>query len=78
MKRRRRFAVVDLLGLVLRVWVGAARVPERTGAKTVLERVKAVGQRVSHLLIIWADRGFSGPGFIRWVMDICRWVVQGV
>jgi len=77
-KGRKRFAVVDTLGLILRVWVSAASVPERRGAKTVLERVKAMGQRVSRLHIIWADGGFSGPDFMMWVMDVCRWVVQVV
>ena len=32
------------LGLVLRVWVGSAKIPERTGAKTALKRVKALGK----------------------------------
>lgn len=77
-KGRKRFAVVDTLGLILRVWVSAASVAERTGAKTVLERVKAMGPRVSRLQIIWADGGFSGPAFMMWVMDVCRWVVQVV
>ena len=56
----------------------AASVPEREGAKTLLERVKQLGAAVSRLVIIWADGGFSGEKFLQWVMDTCRWVVQVV
>ncbi|MEO1149145.1 MAG: IS5 family transposase [Cyanobacteria bacterium J06638_22] len=77
-KGRKRFAVVDTLGLVLRVWVGAASVAERTGAQAVLKRVKAMAKKVSRLHIIWADGGFKGPDFMMWVMDVCRWLVQVV
>jgi transposase len=46
-KGRKRFATVDTLGLVLRVFVTAARTPEREGAKQVLKRVKHKGKAVS-------------------------------
>jgi IS5 family transposase len=39
-KGRKRFMTVDTLGLILRVWVTAANVPEREGAKAVLKPVK--------------------------------------
>jgi len=38
--RRKRHLTVDTLGLVLRVFVSAANVGERKGAKRVLKRVK--------------------------------------
>ncbi len=75
---RKRFMTVDTLGLVLRVWVSAASVPERAGAKQVLKQVKQMGQAVSRLHTIWADGGFDGNPFMRWVMDVCRWIVQVV
>ncbi len=50
---------VDTLGLVLRVLVTAASVPEREGAKQVLKQVKQMGQRVSRLHTTWADGGFA-------------------
>jgi|GEM_PF-1910258 len=58
-KGRKRFMTVDTLGLVLRVLVTAASVPEREGAKQVLKQVKQMGQRVSRLHTIWADGGFD-------------------
>ena len=40
---RKRHLSVDLLGLVLRVLVTSASVPERAGAKKVLKRVRGMG-----------------------------------
>jgi transposase len=77
-KGRKRFMTVDTLGLVLRVLVTAANVPEREGGKQVLKRVKHMGKKVSRLTTIWADGGFDGAPFLHWVMDFCRWIVQVV
>ena len=77
-KGRKRFMTVDTLGLVLRVFVTAASVPERSGGKQVLKRVKKMGKKVSCLTTIWTDGGFDGPAFMMWVMDVCRWIVQVV
>lgn len=56
-KGRKRFAVVDTLGLVVRVLVTAASVPEREGGKQVLARVKEMGASIARLNLIWADGG---------------------
>ncbi len=77
-KGRKRFATVDTLGLVLRVFVTAASVGEREGGKRVLKGVKQMGQAVSRLTTIWVDGGFDGAPFLMWGMDVCRWVVQVV
>ena len=77
-KGRKRFITVDTLGLVLRVLVTAANVSERQGGRRVLKRVKQMGEQVSRLTTIWTDGGFDGAPFLRWVMDVCRWVVQVV
>jgi len=61
--------------LVLRVFVTAANVGEREGGKRVLKRVNQMGSR---LHTIWVDGGFDGEPFMRWVMDVCRWIVQVV
>ena len=71
-KGRKRFISVDTLGLVLRVLVTAASTTEREGGKQVLKKTKAMGKQVSRLQMIWAEGGFSGPAFRRWVMDMCR------
>lgn len=74
-KGRKRFAAVDTLGLTLRVVVTAANVPERAGAKQLLRSVHQMGEQVSRLYLIWADGGFSGHPFAKWVMDSFRWVL---
>ena len=70
-KGRKRFVTVDTLGLVMRVLVTAANVPEREGAKQVLERVKQTGT-VSGLHTIWVDGGFDGVPFMQSLMDVCH------
>lgn len=78
LKGRKRFMSVDTLGLVLRVWVGAASVGEREGGKRVLKRVKEMDKAVSRLHTLWVDGGFDGEPFMQWVMHVCRWIVQVV
>jgi transposase len=75
LKGRKRFLTVDTLGLVMRVFVTAASVGERAGGKQVLEHVKQMGSATSRLHSIWVDGGFDGEPFMRWVMDVCRWIV---
>lgn len=77
-KGRKRFMTVDTMGLVLRVLVTAASVPEREGGKQVLKQVKQMSKGVSRLHTIWADGGFDGNPFMMWVMDVCQWIVQVV
>lgn len=74
-KGRKRHLTVDTLGLVLRVLVTAASVPEREGGKEVLKQVYQMGQSVSRLFLIWVDGGYSGNPFLQWVMDTLHWVV---
>lgn len=73
---RKRHLSVDLLGLVLRVLVTSASLPERTGAKLVLKRVHDTGAQVKRLNTIWMDGGYRGEEFMRWVMDTFRWIVE--
>lgn len=77
-KGGKRFITVDTLGLVLRVFVTAAKVGEREGGKTVLTRVKQMGKTATRLHTIWVDGGFDGDPFMMWVMNVCRWIVQVV
>jgi len=77
-KGRKRHLTVDTLGLVLRVFVSAANVGERKGAKRVLKRVKRMGKAVSRVHTVWVDGGYDGTPFLIWVMDVCRWIVQVV
>jgi putative transposase len=72
---RKRHLTVDLLGLVLRVLVTSASIPERAGAKEVLKRVHHLGS-VNRLHTIWMDGGYRGDEFKCWVMDMFRWIVE--
>jgi putative transposase len=62
-KGRKRFTLVDTMGLLLSVTVVAASVPEREGAKQLLNKVHQERQRFPRLVLIWADGGFSGQDF---------------
>ncbi len=73
---RKRHLSVDLLGLVLRVLVTSASLPERQGAQQVLKRVHDTGYQVKRLHTIWMDGGYRGQEFMRLVMDMFRWIVE--
>ena len=77
-KGRKRHTVVDTLGLLMCVVVTAASVPEREGGKQVLQRLGQLGQQVRRLCVVWADGGYDGGPFLRWVMDAFRWIVEVV
>jgi putative transposase len=77
-KGRKRFTMVDTLGVLLGARVMAASEGEREGAKQLLQQVNQKGNALSRLHTIWVDGGFSGEPFLRWVMDVCRWIVQVV
>ncbi len=77
-KGRKRFTLVDTLGLLIAVRVVAASVPEREGAKQLLETLHQERHRVPQLARIWVDGGFSGEDFLRWVIDTFRWILEVV
>jgi putative transposase len=77
-KGRKRFTLVDTLGLLIAVHVVAANVSEREGAKQLLNQVHQERHRVARLSCIWVDGGFSGAGFLHWVMDTCGWIIEVV
>ena len=63
-KGRKRFLLVDTLGLLLGVTREPADCPERKGARTLLTTVLA---DYPELLKLWVDGGFNGPEFAAWV-----------
>lgn len=73
-KGRKRFTLVDTLGLLIVVQVVAASVPEREGAKQLLATLHQERHRVPRLVHIWVDGGFSGEEFLHWVIDPFRWI----
>ena len=78
LKGRKRFALVDTLGLLLAVHVVAASTPEREGAKQLFHKVQTERERFPRLLRIWVDGGFSGEDFLHWVFDTFRWILDVV
>jgi transposase len=77
-KGRKRFTLVDTMGLLIAVRVVAASVPERQGAKQLLEGLHQERYRVPQLVRIWVDGGFSGEDFVHWVIDTFRWILEVV
>jgi transposase len=66
-KGRKRFLLVDTLGLVLGVLVTAGSVPEREGAQCLLGRLLPW---FTWLRRMWVDGGYSGPDFAHWVRSV--------
>lgn len=77
-KGRKRFTLVDTLGLLISIKVMAASTPERQGAKELLGDLNQERDRVPRLVCIGVDGGFSGQGFAHGIMDMFRWVVEVV
>lgn len=71
---RKRFILVDVMGLLLTVFVTKGNVPERTGAQQMLERTPQ--EVLDQLELLWADGGFSGPDFATWVYEHCGCLVE--
>lgn len=62
-KGRKRFLLVDTLGLLLGGTLEPADCPERKGARTLLAAALA---DYPELLKLWVDGGFNGPEFAAW------------
>ena len=77
-KGRKRFTLVDTLGLLIAVRVVAANTPEREGAKQLLNALHQERHRVPRLTCIWVDGGNSCKEFLQWVMDTWRWILEVV
>jgi putative transposase len=70
-KGRKRFAMVDTLGLVVKVLVCAANIGERAGARQLLQNLTYPLQRLEKILV---DAGFSGDDITQWVRDNFGWL----
>jgi putative transposase len=67
-KGRKRFILVDTLGLLLAVIVTEANFPERLGGAAV---VMEAAEATENLVVIWVDQGFSGENFSRVIQQLC-------
>lgn len=77
-KGRKRFTLVDTLGLLIAVQVVAANTPERQGATQLLAQVHQERHRLPRLVRIWVDGGFSGEDFLHSIIDTFRLILQVV
>jgi putative transposase len=71
---RKRFLLVDTLGLVLHAFVTSAKTPERAGAQLLLTQTPE--EILAHLELLWADGGFDGVDFTAWVQEHCACLVE--
>lgn len=72
---RKRFLLVDVLGLVMVAIVTSAAVQERDGAKMIFG---SLTERCKQLKLIWVDGGFSGPKLMNWVLECFNILLQTV
>ena len=78
-KGRKRHLLVDTLGLVLMVVVTSAYESDQAGAKKLFAQAKRrISDRLNRLVCIWVVAGYQGQGFIPWVMDTYRWILEVV
>jgi putative transposase len=70
-KGRKRFVMVDTLGLVIAALVHTANMGERAGAKLLLENLKYPLERLEKILV---DAGYAGAEMTQWVKDNFGWI----
>jgi putative transposase len=74
-KGRKRFILVDTLGLIWLVKILTADTQERDGGRKLLECLQAIKERFPRLTIIWADGGYAGK-LEEWVRATCTWALE--
>ena len=70
-KGRKRFILVDSLGLIWALWVTTADQQDRDGGRWLLSQFRHRLPRVREVI---ADSGFS-KRFVEYVRRVCRWRV---
>jgi putative transposase len=80
-KGRKRFILVDTLGLLLAVKGVAASVSEKAGAKLLLEKIwssKRLKRLCRRIELVWVDAGYQGDDLYDWVAQLTGWIWQVV
>jgi putative transposase len=72
---RKRFILVDTLGLLWLIRVVTADHQECQGGRLLLAALQALQERFPRLRLIWADGGYAGQ-LEAWVADACAWVLE--
>jgi putative transposase len=75
---RKRFTLVDTMGLLIAISVVAASVPEREGARKLLSKARKHKNSHPRLIRIFADGGFSGEDFMKLIMDLFGFIIEVV
>lgn len=73
---RKRFILTDSQGLLLAVWVCAASVSEKMGAKCLLRYLRrslSLRQLCSRLKLVWVDGGYRGDELRRYALKLWGW-----
>ncbi len=80
-KKRKRFILVDTLGLWLAVKAVAASLSEKAGAKLLLTKIHTtlwLMKLCSRIQLVWADGGYQGEELANWVGKLLKWTWQVV
>ena len=80
-KGRKRFILVDTMGLLLAVKVVAASVSEKAGAKLLIEKIWAnslLKELCGKLELVWVDGGYQGDDLYDWVANLTGWLWEVV
>jgi putative transposase len=76
-KGRKRFILVDTLGLVIGCIVVAANISEKAGAKLLLAKLKKQTPDIelcSNIKKVWVDGGYRGEDLLKYVTDLWQWI----
>lgn len=77
MKGRKRHLLVDTLGLVVKVLVHPADVPDGAGGQRLLEAIPHLATVLPRLRHLWVDTAYQGS-FKDWVEQTLGWTVAVV
>ena len=80
-KGRKRFILTDAQGLLLAVWICAASVSEKMGAKCLLRylhRSFNLRELCSQIKLVWVDGGYRGDNLKSFVQKLWGWCWQVV
>ena len=80
-KGRKRFVLTDTQGLLLAVWVCAASVTEKMGAKCLLPYLRRsfnLRELCSRIKLVWVGGGYRGDDLRRFVRRLWGWCWQVV
>jgi len=80
-KGRKRFILTDTQGLLLAVWVCAASVSGKMGAKCLLRYIRRsfnLRELCSRIKLVWVDGGYRGSDLKNFVQKLWGWCWQVV